>query len=270
MPELPEVEITRRGIEPWFAGRRASAVVIRNAALRYPVPADLPARLAGARLAGVRRRGKYLLFGFDTGTLIVHLGMSGSLRRVSADAPVRRHDHVDIVFGAEAMRYHDPRRFGAMVWAGAAAEAHPLIAGLGLEPLGADFTGAWLHDLTRRRTTPIKQLLMDARLIVGVGNIYASESLFRAGIRPTARAGGLSRRRCERLAQAVRDVLEAAIDAGGSSLRDFVHADGAPGEFQTRYFVYGRAGEPCRVCAGPIRQSRMGQRSTFHCPRCQR
>ncbi len=270
MPELPEVEIARRGAEPAFVGRRVSAVVVRNPALRYPVADDLGQRLTGARLLSIRRRGKYLLFDFDPGTLILHLGMSGSLRRVAESEPPRKHDHVDLVFGDSALRLHDPRRFGALIWAGTLPEQHRLLAGLGIEPLGELFGGDWLHSATRSRHAAIKPVLMDARLVVGVGNIYASESLFRARIRPTARADSLSRPSCSRLAVAVRDTLESAIAAGGSSLRDYVHTDGASGGFQTECFVYGRGGEPCLVCAAPIRQIRQGQRSTFFCARCQR
>lgn len=270
MPELPEVEITRRGLLPDLAGRRIDAVVARHARLRYPLPRALGRLLAGRSLRGIDRRGKYLLFRFDHGTLIVHLGMSGSLRLVPAAEPAGRHDHLDIVFGRRALRLRDPRRFGAVLWVEDDASAHPLIAPLGIEPLSCAFDGAWLHAATRGRATPVKLFLMDSHAIVGIGNIYASESLFRAGIHPRTPAGRLSRARCQRLAEAVKATLEAALAAGGSSLRDFIHSDGGSGWFQQQHFVYGREGEACRVCGARLRQLRLGQRSTFYCPRCQR
>jgi formamidopyrimidine-DNA glycosylase len=270
MPELPEVETTRRGLLPDLAGRRVHAVVARHTALRYPLPRNLSRLLAGQTLLGIDRRGKYLLFRFDKGTLILHLGMSGSLRLVDAGAPPGRHDHLDLVFGRRLVRLRDPRRFGAVLWVQGDAAAHPLLARLGIEPLSDAFDGIWLHTATRGRSTPIKLFLMDSHAIVGIGNIYASESLFRAGIDPRTPAGRLSRRRCERLAAAVKATLDAALDAGGSTLRDFIHSDGGSGWFQQQHFVYGREGEPCRTCGAKVRALRMGQRSTFHCPRCQR
>jgi formamidopyrimidine-DNA glycosylase len=270
MPELPEVEITRRGLLPTLPGRKVVAIVARHTSLRYPLPRNLPRLLAGQTLHGIDRRGKYLLFRFDHGTLILHLGMSGSLRLVAADELPERHDHLDLVFGAKALRLRDPRRFGAVLWVKDDASAHPLIAPLGIEPLSEAFNGEWLHAATRDRTTAIKLVLMDSHAIVGVGNIYASESLFRAGVDPRTPAGRLSRARCERIAAAVKATLEAALAAGGSTLRDFIHSDGGSGWFQQQHFVYGREGEPCRVCGAKIRTLRMGQRSTFHCPRCQR
>ncbi|HMM55489.1 MAG TPA: bifunctional DNA-formamidopyrimidine glycosylase/DNA-(apurinic or apyrimidinic site) lyase [Candidatus Desulfobacillus sp.] len=270
MPELPEVEITRRGLLPSLPGRRVDDVIARQRALRYPLPRNLRRLLAGQTLQGIERRGKYLLFRFANGTLIVHLGMSGSLRLVAANAPAQRHDHLDLVFARRALRLRDPRRFGAVLWAAGDASRHPLIAPLGIEPLSPAFDGAWLHAATRGRDTAIKTFLMDSRIIVGVGNIYASESLFRAGVDPRAPAGRLSLARCARLAAAVRDTLEAALAAGGSSLRDFIHSDGKSGWFQQQHAVYARAGEPCRACGTRIRALRIGQRSTFFCPRCQR
>ena len=247
-----------------------TAVVVRDRRLRRPVTRDLEHILVGQRLLEVTRRAKYLLFRFERGTLIVHLGMSGSLRLVPATEPPARHDHFDLVFGAKALRMRDPRRFGAVLWVKGDAETHPLLASLGIEPLSDAFDGDWLHAATRDRATAIKLFLMDSHAIVGVGNIYASESLFRAGVDPRTPAGRLSRARCERIAAAIKVTLEAALAAGGSTLRDFIHSDGGSGWFQQQHSVYGREGEPCRVCGTRIRNLRMGQRSTFYCPRCQR
>jgi len=269
VPELPEVEVTRRAVAARFVGRRLSAVVVRNARLRYPVPRAVRA-LAGERLLAVRRRGKYLLLGFARAHLIVHLGMSGSLRLVASRDPPGAHDHVDLVFGSRALRLRDPRRFGALLCTSGPPEAHPLLRGLGAEPLAASFDGRTLYRLTRGRRATIKSLLMDARTIAGLGNIYAAEALFRAGVRPTTRAARLSLARCERLARAIRATLREAIRAGGSSLRDYAQPGGAPGEFQLRALVYRRAGEPCRRCGATIRRSRHGARTTYWCARCQR
>ncbi len=270
MPELPEVEITRRGIAPALRHRTITAVTVRQPRLRWRIPAGLAATLLGARIEAVRRRAKYLLVECDRGTLIVHLGMSGSLRVVDAAEPPGPYDHFDLAVGDRALRLRDPRRFGAVLWHTGDPASHPLLTHLGVEPLSRAFTGARLHAATRGRRTGIKHALMDHKLVVGVGNIYASESLFRAGIHPQASAGRLSIARCERLAAAVRSTLRDALAAGGSSLRDFVHADGSPGYFQQRYFVYDREGEPCRVCGSVVRRVRQGQRSTWYCPTCQR
>jgi formamidopyrimidine-DNA glycosylase len=218
----------------------------------------------------VRRRGKYLVFDCDKGSLIVHLGMSGSLRVVAPDEPPGPYDHFDLRVGDAVLRLRDPRRFGAVLWQPGAAERHPLLAGLGVEPLSAAFTGDELYRLTRERRQAIKQVLMNAALVVGIGNIYANESLFRARIHPATPARRLSRERCERLARAVRETLEAAIAAGGSTLRDFVGSDGSPGYFQQQYLVYDREGLPCPTCGAPVRRRVQGQRSTYFCPRCQR
>lgn len=270
MPELPEVETTRRGIQPHVEGRCLNAVVVRNARLREPVPDNLAAQVGGRTLQAVTRRAKYLLFDFGTGTVIVHLGMSGSLRVVQANEPAGVHDHVDFVFGAQALRLRDPRRFGMVLWQPGAASGHRLLAGLGAEPLEAGFDGAWLYRVTRGLRAPIKHVLMDSHKVVGVGNIYASESLFRARIHPLQVAGRLGEQRCERLVSTVRETLEAAIAAGGSTLRDFVGGDGQPGYFQQQYFVYGRDDEACRVCGTPVRRIVSAQRATYFCPRCQR
>lgn len=269
MPELPEVEITRCGIEPALLGKTVTAVRVRCSRLRYPVPDDLAGCLVGRKVLAVRRRGKYILLDFADGCLLLHLGMSGSLRVVPAAQPPEKHDHFDLVVGRQTVRLRDPRRFGAVLWLKHPAEAHPLLAGLGREPLVPGFDGEALFALCQGRKTPIKLLIMDSHLLVGVGNIYASESLFRARIRPQTAAGGLSRKRCERLATCIRETLQDALAAGGSSLRDFVHSDGSSGYFQQQYFVYGREGESCRVCQSPVRRLVMGQRATFYCPRCQ-
>lgn len=270
MPELPEVEVTRRGIAAPLTGQTVSAVTVRNPMLRWPVPADLAAALPGQRLRHVNRRAKYLLLRFDHGTLILHLGMSGSLRVLDPEVAPEKHDHLDIAFGDRVLRLRDPRRFGAALWHAGPDDAHALLAGLGPEPLGDTFTGAGLHAALTRRQCAIKLAIMDSAVVVGVGNIYASESLFRAGIRPGTAARRLTLPQCLRLRDAIRATLADALEAGGSTLRDFLHADGEPGYFQQSYFAYGRAGQPCRVCGTAIRQRRMGARSTFFCPACQR
>jgi len=269
LPELPEVEVTRRGIAPHVTGRAISAVTVREPRLRWRV-SDAVSFLAGSKVRGVSRRGKYLLLDCGRGHLIVHLGMSGSLRLVAPGAPPQKHDHVDLAFGAHVLRLRDPRRFGAMLWTEGAPGEHPLLRDLGIEPLSRAFRGERLHALAKGARAPIKQFLMDGRRIVGVGNIYASESLFRAGIRPQTAAGRLSLERCARLVAAIKHTLRAAIRAGGSSLRDFVGGDGEPGYFQTRYRVYDRAGKPCARCAKPIRRILQGQRASYYCANCQR
>jgi formamidopyrimidine-DNA glycosylase len=271
MPELPEVETTRRGIAPWVERRRIVAVYVYDHRLRWPVPAGIGQRLAGRTVDHVERRGKYLLFRLDGETLLVHLGMTGTLRVHPGTPPARRpHDHVDLrLDDGTTLRYHDPRRFGAILLLDDPAEAHPLLRGLGPEPLSPAFDAETLHAATRRRSAPIKSVLMDNHVVVGVGNIYANESLYRAGIRPGRAASGLSRPRLARLIEEVRATLVEAIAAGGSTLRDYVGSTGEPGYFQLAYFVYGRAGEPCRRCASAIRMRRIGGRASFYCPRCQ-
>jgi formamidopyrimidine-DNA glycosylase len=273
MPELPEVEVVRTGLAATAAGRRVVHVVRRAPALRWPIPEDLSDRLAGREVLAVERRGKYLLLAFAHGRLIVHLGMSGTIGWTRADAPLRPHDHLDLVFDAGVLRLNDPRRFGAVLWHDAAdgpPEAHPLLASLGVEPFSEAFDGALLHAASRGRRVAVKQFLLSGTVVVGVGNIYASESLFRAGIRPTTPAHRIARARYDRLAQAIRETLSAAIAAGGSTLRDFVSSEGRSGYFQLECKVYNRAGQPCRVCGEPVRQIRQQQRSTFWCARCQR
>lgn len=271
MPELPEVETTRRGLLPHVVGRRIVAVVVRNASLRWPVTRGLDRKLRDRKIAAVRRRGKYLLFDMEGGHLLVHLGMSGRLTLVAKGTPPRKHDHVDIELdGPRLLRFTDPRRFGAVLWLDDPAESHALLKGLGMEPLEAEFTGAALHRRARGRSVAVKSFLMNGTIVTGVGNIYASEALFGACIHPARSAGRISAARWDRLAASVRATLESALASGGSTLRDFVTVDGSPGYFQHRHAVYGREGKPCRVCKTPIRALRQGQRSTFYCPRCQR
>ena len=268
MPELPEVEVTRRGIEPHIVGRTITAVAVREPRLRWRVPAAVRA-LAGRQVRAVKRRGKYLLLDCGDGHLILHLGMSGSLRLIDSGVAPGKHDHVDLSFGRQILRLRDPRRFGAVLWTDGPPEAHPLIRHLGIEPLSRALDGRQLHALARASRVQIKPFLMDGRRIVGVGNIYASESLFLAGIHPRKRAGRLSGQRCALLVDAIKRTLRTAIRAGGSSLRDFVGSDGEPGYFQRRAWVYDRAGQRCRRCAAPIRRVVQGQRASFYCPVCQ-
>lgn len=271
MPELPEVETTRRGLQPHLEGKRIKALVVRNYALRQPVPKNLARLIAGAVIRSIDRRGKYLLFDCGRGTLIVHLGMSGRLWLVDRDAKIDKHDHFDLVLGdGKVLRFRDPRRFGLLLWRDRDPLAHPLLKDIGPEPLTLAFNGEYLHAQTRRRVAAIKLVLMDSHVVAGVGNIYASEALFRAGIRPSTPARRLSRARCELLAAKVRETLQDAISAGGSSLRDYVNSDGEAGFFQDKFNVYGRAGEPCWKCGTPIKSIRQGQRATYYCPRCQR
>jgi formamidopyrimidine-DNA glycosylase len=276
MPELPEVEVTRRGVAPHLDGRTVAGVTLRREGLRWPFPVGLDALLAGRTILGTDRRGKYLLIRFEHGTLIVHLGMSGQLRVVPPGAEVKKHDHFDLAVrdaaGVQVLRMTDPRRFGAVLWH--ADEdgdllGHELLRGLGVEPLGDAFSGELLFRATRRRSAPIKQVLLAGDIVVGVGNIYACESLFRAGINPKTAAGRIGRARYDRLADAIRDILASAIVRGGSTLRDF-YVNGQSGYFQQEYFVYDRSGVPCRVCGAKVRQIRQGQRSTFYCINCQK
>ena len=274
MPELPEVEITRRGIEPHLEGEFITGVSVRQRELRWPIPRDLALQLTGRRIARVARRGKYILIECSangrSGWLILHLGMSGSLRIMDSKAKAQRHDHFDLLLGKQLMRLRDPRRFGAVLWESGDIAQHHLLAKLGVEPLEEGFTGKVLHAATRTRTAAVKLVVMNANIVVGVGNIYANESLFHAKINPRTQARRLSLARYDSLVAAIKSTLEQALAAGGSSLRDFVHSDGTSGYFQQSYYVYGRAGLPCRSCGATIRQLRQGQRSTFYCPACQK
>lgn len=274
MPELPEVEITRGGIEPYLTGKVITGVRIRERRLRWPIPLNLATLVTGRRIARVTRRGKYILIDCSAngraGWLILHLGMSGSLRIMDAGTAAQAHEHFDLLLGKKLLRLRDPRRFGAVLWQGGDIARHKLLADLGAEPLEDAFTGRVLHAATRGRKAAVKLVLMNASVVVGVGNIYANESLFHARINPRTPAGRLSLARCEALAAAIKSTLKQALAAGGSSLRDFVHSDGSSGYFQQQYYAYGRAGLPCRVCGTPIRARRQGQRSTFYCPTCQK
>jgi formamidopyrimidine-DNA glycosylase len=268
MPELPEVEVTRRGIEPHLVGHTIVSVAVREPRLRWPVPAAVRS-LAGREVRAVRRRGKYLLIDCGDGHLIIHLGMSGSLRLVAVGSAPGKHDHIDLGVGERLLRLRDPRRFGAVLWTTQPPDEHPLLKHLGVEPLSSGLDGKHLHALTRASRVRIKPFLMDGKRIVGVGNIYASESLFLAGVDPRRPAGRLSVRESALLAASIKRTLRTAIRAGGSSLRDFVGSDGTEGYFQRRAWVYDRAGEKCRRCGTPVRRIVQGQRATYFCPRCQ-
>ena len=275
MPELPEVETTRRGIAPYLIGRRVLGVTLRRPDLRWPIPAAISELLPGQRIDAVERRAKYLLLHTEAGSALLHLGMSGVLRVLPPDAPIGKHDHVDIALERTAtqadriLRFTDPRRFGCLLWQ-APGEIHSLLANLGPEPLTDAFDGDLMWHISRSRTAAVKLFLMDNAVVVGVGNIYASEALFAAGIDPRRPAGSISRARYARLAAEVKRILAWAIERGGTTLRDFINPDGAPGYFFRELNVYGRAGEPCNVCGTAIRQVVLGQRSTFWCPHCQR
>jgi formamidopyrimidine-DNA glycosylase len=286
MPELPEVEITRRGLAEHLLGASIVQVIIRNGKLRWPVPANLTDILSGQTVLSLKRRGKYLLMTCGHGTVILHLGMSGSLRILASrllknqadetpqnlhfESPAK-HDHVDIILNnGKLIRLRDPRRFGAILWHEGDPQRHPLLASLGPEPLEEDFNSTYLYQVSRGRHVSIKQFIMDNHIVVGVGNIYANESLFRCNINPQLATGNLKPVQCEKLVAEIRNTLNAAIHKGGSSLRDFVHSDGSSGYFQQEYFVYGRAGKPCRQCGSYIIQIKQGQRSSFYCSTCQK
>jgi len=271
MPELPEVESTRRGLLASMEGVRIDHAVVRDRRMRQPISRALPACVAGLTIHALHRRAKYLLIDCGKGTLIVHLGMSGRLWLVDQDTPPEKHDHFDLVLSnGKTMRLRDPRRFGCVLWVTGDVMQHKLLASLGPEPLSADFNGTALYNAIHNRNTAIKIVIMDSHVVVGVGNIYASEALFRAGISPRIAARRLTRARCETLANSIRETLSAAITAGGSSIRDYVGSDGMAGNFQSNFAVYGREGEPCRTCGITIKCLVQGQRSTFYCPACQR
>ncbi|WFC41850.1 bifunctional DNA-formamidopyrimidine glycosylase/DNA-(apurinic or apyrimidinic site) lyase [Pseudoxanthomonas sp. SE1] len=275
MPELPEVETTRRGLAPHVEGRRIQAVTLRRPDLRWPIPPEVARELPGQRIDAVRRRAKYLLMDTAAGSAVLHLGMSGSLRVLPAATPVGAHDHVDIVLDGErgrsgrVLRFTDPRRFGCVLWQ-PVGQVHPLLQGLGPEPLSDAFDGDYLFALSRGRRAPVKTFLMDQAVVVGVGNIYAAESLFRAGISPLRAAGKVSRERYAALADAVKDILAYAITRGGTTLRDFLSPDGAPGYFEQELSAYGRGGEACPRCGRAMKQATIGQRTTVWCGHCQR
>ena len=270
MPELPEVETTRRGIEPHVIGKTIDRVLVRQSSLRWPVSPELSQVLTGNRIGQVNRRAKYLLFTTDSGRMMVHLGMSGSLRITDRDSSVRKHDHIDITFrDGTILRYHDPRRFGSVFWL-PGTSSHVLIDDLGPEPLSTEFSGDYLFKLSRGRKVAVKLLIMNSKVVVGVGNIYANEALHLAGIRLERVASGISRARYNRLADKIRQVLNDAIASGGTTLRDFVHEDGSPGYFKQSLTVYGRGGEPCLNCGTRLTETRLGNRATVCCKKCQR
>jgi formamidopyrimidine-DNA glycosylase len=271
MPELPEVETTRRGIAPYVEGKRVERVVVRQAKLRLPVSGEISAELPGRTIKRAERRGKYLILRLERGGVILHLGMSGNLRLVPATTPPEKHDHLDIVLETGlALRFTDPRRFGLALWIGEEPLNHPLLMGLGPEPLEEGFTRDYLFQVSRGRGVAVKQFIMDSHIVAGVGNIYANEALFRAGIHPEKKAGTISLRRCQQLAQAIREVLSEAVEAGGTTLRDFRDGNRKPGYFALSLDVYGRGGEPCHKCGAAIQVTRQGGRSTYFCKACQR
>jgi len=271
MPELPEVETSRRGIDPHVCNRQIHQVIIREARLRWPVDPQIARILPGSQITSTDRRGKYLLIYTSEGCLIVHLGMSGSVRIVEASEPVKKHDHIDIVLDNQtALRYHDPRRFGAMLWTTAPVLEHERLRHLGPEPLDESFDTSYLYRYSRSKKVPVKTFIMDSRVVVGVGNIYANEALYMAGISPKKESGTISRQRYERLVAAIKEVIANAINVGGTTLRDFVGSDGKPGYFKQSLQVYGRAGQPCLQCHTPLTEIRIAQRSTVYCRKCQR
>ena len=271
MPELPEVETTRRGVDKHVVGRRIVALALYESRLRWRVAETISQQIAGQQVRRTGRRAKYLLIELDGGTLLLHLGMSGSLRVLPAETPRVLHDHFDLLLDSGVtLRFNDPRRFGSLHYTTQNPNEHPLLARLAPEPFDAAFNAEYLWGVTRRRRVAIKQLLMNSTLVVGVGNIYASEALFRARVKPRRQARTLTRKEVAKLTRAVRDVLNLAIRVGGTTLRDYVDADGNPGYFRQKLYVYERAGQPCRVCAKPIRQITQGQRSTYYCPSCQK
>ena len=277
MPELPEVEVTRLGIAPHLQGRVISAVKVLDGRLRWPVPSTLTKILPGQKVHAIERRGKYLLIELDIGHLLIHLGMTGTLRVLPSTDPLKLHDRVTVEFGKLSLRLHDPRKFGAVLWhprTKGPIEKNVLLQKLGVEPFSTEFAGELgaeiLYRASRKRTVAVKQFLLAGQAVVGVGNIYCSESLFEAGIHPAKAAGKLTRPQCVRLAEAVRLILKKAIAAGGSSLKDFVNSDGDPGHFMVQTKVYDRKDEPCKVCKTPIKQIVQGQRSTYFCPTCQK
>ncbi len=270
MPELPEVETTRRGIKPYIQDQIVTQVIVRQARMRWPIPLSLH-DMEGQKILSVKRRGKYLLLETSQGTAILHLGMSGSLRVVDAGSAHEKHDHVDIAFANnKAIRLRDPRRFGAVLWTVDDPLQHKLIRSLGPEPLSDNFDADYLYTQSRGRTVSIKQFIMNGHVVVGVGNIYACESLFKAGISPKKAAGKVSKKRYKKFVAMIKDVLAHAIEQGGTTLKDFVQAEGKPGYFQQQLNVYGRTDEACSVCGSPIKKITQGQRSTFYCAKCQR
>lgn len=271
MPELPEVETTRRGIEPCVVGHVIRKLIVRESRLRWRVPRDLAELADGQRVQQLRRRAKYLIFDLQRGSMILHLGMSGSLRVLPQQTPVLAHDHIDLVMDSGmCVRFNDPRRFGCLLWTQEDPLTHPLLSSLAPEPLSDDFDGEYLASAAKGRRVAIKQLIMNGQVVVGVGNIYASEALFRAGIRPRRAAARLKRPEFDALVKSIKEVLRDAIRAGGTTLRDYINPEGMPGYFRQELFVYERTRDPCRVCKTPIKHLVQGQRSTYFCPQCQK
>ena len=273
MPELPEVEVTRLGVTPFLVGQKITKLILRREGLRWPFPEALEEKIVGHRIISTGRRGKYLLIHFAHGSIIIHLGMSGHLRILPSNQPPLKHDHVDLIVGAQMLRMNDPRRFGALLWhdhSDGEIENFPLLRSLGVEPLESQFDAELLYKLTRQRHGPIKQVLLAGDVVVGVGNIYASESLFKAKINPKIAANRISLKRYQALVIAIKEILQAAILQGGSSLKDFVAVNGNSGYFQQSYFVYNRTGQACRICNGQIKHIKQGQRSSFYCVNCQK
>jgi formamidopyrimidine-DNA glycosylase len=271
VPELPEVETTRRGIAPALRGRRVVKAIVRERRLRWPITDQFESAVRRQIIGKVERRAKYLLINVGKGTMILHLGMSGSLRLVNAGTAPKIHEHWDLVLDSgKVLRFHDPRRFGSLLWTNDDPLQHPLLKKLAPEPLSAAFNGEYLFRATRKRSVAIKQFIMNSQRVVGVGNIYASEALFRAGIAPRRAARRITRAEAVKLSSSIKAVLKAAIEIGGTTLRDYVNADGAPGYFRQKLFVYERAKQACRVCRSPVKQFTQGQRSTYWCSVCQR
>lgn len=270
MPELPEVETTLRGITPHIHNKKITGLVIRQSQLRWPVSPELTENILQKKIRSATRRGKYLLLGIGDGHILIHLGMSGSLRIVPKDEPPLFHDHVDLQFGKISLRYSDPRRFGCWLWIEGKTEEHKLLKKLGPEPLTENFNPEYLWQKSRGRTKTLKEFIMDNHIVVGVGNIYANESLFMTGIKPVRKAATLTKKEAELWVEKIRFVLQRSIDQGGTTLRDFVGGDGKPGYFQQQLLVYGRAGEECRQCRKILKEIRQGGRSTVYCSYCQR
>ncbi|MEL0629628.1 bifunctional DNA-formamidopyrimidine glycosylase/DNA-(apurinic or apyrimidinic site) lyase [Psychromonas aquatilis] len=270
MPELPEVETSRRGISPYIIDQKINNVVLRHHQLRWPIPKDLLSLLKHKKLISVDRRAKYLLLRFENGTLLIHLGMSGSLRICQLNTPAQKHDHVDLEFQKCLLRYTDPRRFGAILWLGENPETSPLLNILGPEPLSNEFTAELLYEQAKNRKLPVKQFIMEQKVVTGVGNIYATEALFKAGISPTRSANNISLKRYQKLVLAIKEILSEAIKQGGTTLKDFVGGDGKPGYFQQTLHVYGKTGELCPYCSTALKSIKLAARNSVYCPNCQR
>jgi formamidopyrimidine-DNA glycosylase len=270
MPELPEVETIKRGLIPHLENTIIQDVVVRCSQLRWPMPVTLKSELTQQKISHLSRRGKYLFIHLTTGTLLIHLGMSGSLRLVKVDTPVTRHDHVDMILSNNLiLRYHDPRRFGAILWTTGDPLHHPLIKSIGIEPLDVNFTGLYLQEKANKRHVPIKSFIMNSKIIAGIGNIYAAEALFLAGIHPLYPAGQLTSKQYTQLVESIKEILQLAIVAGGTTLKDFVNSQGQPGYFSQQLSVYGRANLPCLRCEATLQSLQLGQRSTVFCEQCQ-